>query len=108
MVRLQQRTLEDFGMLLLIDKEVLESSMLLDRINLTMQFCCPAEITVMQPRVINNYSTRQLDGSILTSEITSMAVTIKTAYIKFKNWCLPNSGLNKGRRLIGIDSITGT
>ena len=88
--------LKTLAVLPLIDKEVLKSRMLLDRINLTIQYCWTAGITVMQPSLINNYSTRQIDGSILTSEITSVAATIKTAYIKFKNWCLPNSRLNKG------------
>ena len=39
----------------LIDKEVLQSSILLDRINLAIQCCWTAGISVMQPSVINNY-----------------------------------------------------
>ena len=78
--------LKTLAVLSLIDMEVIESSMLLDRINLMIQCCWTAGITVMKPSVINNYLTRQLDGSILTSGITSMAATIRKTHIKFKNW----------------------
>ena len=92
--------LKALAVLPLIDREVLESSILLDRMNLTIQCCWTAGITVMKPSVISNHSARHLDGSILNSEITSVATMIKRAQIKYENWCIPTNWVQNSPQII--------
>ena len=86
----------------LIDGEVFESGVILDRMNLTIQCCWTEGITVMKPSMARKPSARQPDGSILISEIATVAIMIRRSQAKFESWCANRSGSSKGRWLLGF------
>ena len=58
----------------------------------------------MKPSMARKHSARQPDGSILISEIATVAIMIRRSRAKFKSWCANGSGSSKGRGLLGIHS----
>ena len=71
---------------------------MLDRMNLTIQSCWTAGLTIMKPNMARKASLWQPGSSVLVSEIAVVCATIRQVQAKYDHW----AGTTKGQRVLAI------